>query len=213
MTIYSTQSGLWTDPTMWSSNTVPDLSVDDVVIVTGHVVSVLPATSLTLYPGRWISVDVGATLALAGSLQLQSGELVVNCNLAVVTSGVLDVLGGGLFVANGSVTVANSGVVYVDADGLMRVTLNGNVDVTGNSYFPVDGTADIFGNLGVDPDSYLTVDSGIMRVFGTLRISGRMSSGSGRIKVVRRDAKILDYAGNSLIAFDRMYGYTTAAIV
>jgi len=48
----STQSGNWHDPTTWDAGTVPNLSVDDVIIMNGHEVVLEAGQYVSLAPWR-----------------------------------------------------------------------------------------------------------------------------------------------------------------
>ena len=57
---------------------------------------------------------------------------------------------------------------------------------------------------------YLYAD-GLVRAYKDIHVSGR-TFGGGRIEMLRREGRILDYDGNSMFALDRAYGFGQARI-
>ena len=52
---------------------------------------------------------------------------------------------------------------------------------------------------------------GLVRAYKDIRVSGR-TSGGGRVEMLRREGRILDYDGNSMFALNRAYGFGQARI-
>ena len=186
MTIYSAQSGDWSSTSTWVGGVVPNLNTDDVVIAAGHTVTIQSGSSLTLAPGRWLSVDASGTLEVAGSLQLDSGSstsidgglsvasgytLNVYGELTVNSGGWLDCYGSVYFdsgngpTINGSLYVGVNGSLYVSNS--TNLTVNGSLYVDSNGYLYLNwyanlylnGTGTIWGYVSVEYYSYLYVHS------------------------------------------------------
>lgn len=70
----------------------------------------------------------------------------------------------------------------------------------------------MFGYLGVHQDGQLRVYSyGLINVYKDIRVSGQLTGG-GKIVMLRREGRILDYNDNTVFVLDRAYGVKPARI-
>jgi len=75
-----------------------------------------------------------------------------------------------------------------------------------------NGRCEVFGYLGVHQDSQLRVYSGgLINVYKDIRVSGQLTGG-GKIVMLRREGRILDYNDNTVFVLDRAYGVKPARI-
>mgnify|MGYP005852713415 CR=1 FL=1 len=149
---------------------------------------------LIIESGAWADTYDYATLTLAagGTVQVYGyyyiewdGRAVIRDNLSVETGGYLDVFD------YASVTIEDSGAVFVYG------TLS-------NGWYCL---IDVFGYLGVHRDGFLRVYSyGQINVYNDIRVGGRMTGG-GKIVMLRRDGRILDFNDNPIFVLDRAYGF------
>jgi len=133
-----------------------------------------------------LTVAVGGTVQNYGYCYCEyGGAVVVHDNFSVETGGYLDVFD------YASVTIEDDGAVFVY--GTLSTGWYGLIDV--------------FGYLAVHQDGYLRVYSyAQVNVYNDIRVSGRMFGG-GKILMLRREGRILDFNDNPIFVLDRAYGF------
>jgi len=157
----SVQSGDFYDPATWNTGSVPDLSVDDVVIGNDHEVVLGPGHWVTLAPGRLIAVAAGGTLRIQGGLDVDTATVWVD--------GTVFAEGDYLAIWNGSeMPVSTTGVVIVP--GSFYLESGATATIEGQFVVESDGYADIYS------DGLLTLQGGgLWQNYGscTVEYSGR----------------------------------------
>ena len=231
-TITSAQSGYWDDPMTWVGETVPDLSVDDVVVADYHTVTAA-GSYLTLSNGRNITVEANGVLEIGTQLTVESGASVyVQGRLHIEDYAQVHVYGemdidsgggvevnyygehyvenGGMLTVEGYVQLSYYSLLIVSYVGKLIVGRLGSVDAYYESsiYFDDYSRSDIFGHFGLAEDSYLSIGhESLVRVYRDISVSGRMVSDGGKIVMMRREGRINDADGDSLFVFDQAYGH------
>lgn len=139
-----------------------------------------------IYDGGMLTVEVGGTAQNYGYCYCEyGGAVVVHDNFSVETGGYLDVFD------YASVTIENDGAVFVY--GTLSTGWYGLIDV--------------LGYLGIHQDGYLRVYSyAQINIYRDIRVSGRMTGG-GKIVMLRREGRILDFNDNPIFVLDRAYGF------
>jgi len=197
----STQSGNWHDPATWGGVGVPDMTIDDAIVDTGHEVVMEAGQIVSVFNGHSIVVAEGGTLRNQGEFDIGTSSIWIG--------GTVISEGPDFFVWNASdVTVASTGLFQVDSSFYLRggstLTIEGQVYVANTASFDlysgalltleVGGTWDLAGycpmeyecqaiirdDLGVETGGYLGIyddsdldieDSGAVFVIGTLATS------------------------------------------
>jgi hypothetical protein len=210
-TIISAQSGYWDDPATWVGGVIPNLAVDDVVVADYHVVTG-DASSLTLYSGRFITIQSYGVLELGTQLTVESGASVyVEGGLYIYAylevQGYVQVAAGGWLDGYGTVGVLYGGTISVD----------GSVSAYPYSYFDfVYGSSlHVYGwfyqdwnaSINVDQGAYISVGSGGSAYFdgsvnvesySTLRVYGNADFYYGSNVGVRYYGELYVESGGSL---------------
>lgn len=150
----------------------------------------------------YVYVDYYSYLYVYGLLTVESGG-----GLNVTYSGYVQVESGGLLTLIGWLDVYDSASVYVTYGARVLIERDGGLGISYYASLTVEGVMAVFGYFSLNYDAYLNVYSeGRMRVYSSVYISGQMYGG-GRIDLMRREARIYDYNGNSLIFCDHAYGF------
>lgn len=205
----------------------------DVQVAFGGTLYLLAATSLsingslTIDSGGYVGVDSGSSLYLSGSVTIRGylgvdyySAAYVHDLLSVEPGGSLNagnggrvqVESGGRLAIRGQVEVYDNAALYLSAGTEMVLQREGMLNVYLYGELTIEGLAEIFGSFSLDTYTFLNVTGGgRMRVYRTIQLSGQMQGG-GRIEILRREAAIHDSQGNSLIFFDRAYGFGQALI-
>lgn len=167
-TITSAQSGYWDDPTTWVGGSVPDLSVDDVVVADYHTVTA-DGSSRTLVSGRQITVNQYGVLEVWSDLMVESGASIYALGGLAISTYVE---------VQGYVHVAGTG--WLDDYGTVAVTYGGSVEVSGsatvypyNNFDVVYGSSlYVYGSFNQDWGAYSTFYQG---AYVAVEISGSAS--------------------------------------
>jgi hypothetical protein len=155
----------------------------------------------------------GAMMTVEGLFSVYSGTAYFQYGASLtITNGYWEVYGGAYI--EGSSVELQSGL-YIDYGGYVElydyaaltVTQYGYIDVYGSLYLYYYPVIELFGFLGLDESGYLYVDyESRINAYRHLYLSGRMFGG-GRIAMLRREGRIFDYYGNSLIELNHAYGF------
>jgi len=225
--ISSAQSGSWNQPTTWVGGSIPNLSLDDVVVADHHTVTA-DGGSRTLAGGRQITVSPQGMLEIRSSLTVQPGAaLHALGTLAVRDASALSILGQ--MILDGTLHVQGASTVYIEpggtlaidgyasvefystflVGGTMRVGSLGALEILGSGMMGFDGQSrtDLLGSFRLFPDAYLYLGpDALVRVASSMDISGQMDSDGGRFVILRRESRINDADGDCLFVFDQAYG-------
>jgi hypothetical protein len=204
----------------------------DLQVFSGGTIYLLASTSLsingslTIESGGYVGVD-SSSLYLSGSVTIRgylgvdyySAAYVLDLlsvepggSLNAGNGGRVQVESGGRLAISGQVEVYDNAALYLSAGTQMLLQRDGVVNVYLYGELTIEGLAEIFGSFSLDTYTFLNVTGGgRMRVYRTIQLSGQMQGG-GRIEILRREAAIHDSQGNSLIFFDRAYGFGQALI-
>jgi hypothetical protein len=148
----------------------------------------------------YVSSDYYSSLYVYGNATINSGG-----GLTLYYGSYLQVESGGLLTLAGWIDAYDGSSAYVVSGGQMLIERDGGMGVSYYASLTVDGVVDAFGSFSIGYDAYLSV-YGRVRVYRSLYISGEMYGG-GRIDMMRRESRIYDYNGNSLIFFDQAHGF------
>jgi len=182
-----------------------------------------------------LSIEAGATFTVTGSFYVAStgtatieGQMAIEAggyanlfdyaNLALEVGGTIQTYGTFYIELNsqtiirddlsiedgGTVSLADYPVVTIESSG--AVFVYGALNVAWNS------RCDLFGYLGVASTGLLSVSStGLINVYKDIRIGGRLTGG-GKIAMLRRESRILDFNENPVFVLDRAYGFSKALV-
>ncbi len=224
-TITSAQSGYWDDPTTWVGGTVPDLSVDDVVIANYHAVTA-DGSSRTLAGGRQITVNPYGLLEVAADLTVQSGASVhVQGGLTLwaylEVQGYLELTGGGWLEDSGVFAVVYG--ANVDVGGSVSTSPYAVFDVTYGSSLHVSGsfTQDWGGYSTFNQGAYVSILAGGVAYFsgnlyvdtnGAFHVFGDADFDSGSVLEVRYGGSLYVESGGSVSIANYAYLTDSGAI-
>lgn len=191
----------------------------------GDYVYVWNGAELTIYPGATLSVTTGfflatnATASIQGQMTIQSSGLADIFDYAVLTlevGGTIQAYGfcyvewNGQAVIRDDFSVETGGTLSLYDTPVVTIELGGAVFVYGTLTLTSSARCEVFGYLGVATAGLLSVFStAIVNVYKDIRIGGRMTGG-GKIVMLRREGRILDFSDNPLFVLDRAYGYSKA---
>jgi len=194
----STQSGNWHDPTTWDAGTVPNLSVDDVIIMNGHEVVLEAGQYVSLAPGRLIGVITGGALRIQGGLDAYDSTVIVlgaliaegshlavwgGAELIIDPAGVVTISSSfylessAIATVEGQLIIESGGFADIYLDGALTLEAGGGWQNYGYCYIEWDGQAVVRDNFSVETGGYveaydgssLTIeDIGAVFVYGTL---------------------------------------------
>ncbi len=196
--------------------------------VDGTVVS--EGVYLATWNGTEVLVQTTGTLEVAADFYLESvATATIEGQFIVASGGYADICDGGLLTLEvGAIwqdygyccverysqalirddfSVEDGGHLVLFEDGMIDIASAGAVFVTGTLAVSLYSRIEVFGYFGLHQDGLLNINSNsLIHVYKDIHISGRMTGG-GRIVMLRREGRILDYDGDSLFALDRAYGY------
>lgn len=186
----------------------------------GYYLALWGATEATVGPSGSLEVTGdfyldGATMTVDGYFVVYGGyaEIEYDCLLTISSSGMWEVYGWVYIEDDGNAVI--EGGLYVDyGAGLdlyyyatLTVAQNGWVDVYGYLYLYYYPVIDVFGHFGLDEGGYLYLDyQGLINVYRDIYLSGVMYGG-GRMLMLRREGRIYDYYGSSMIELNQAYGF------
>lgn len=192
------------------------------LIVEGSYFAVWGGTDLQIDPGGNVTINSSlyleslGTATVEGVLEIAAGgdmNLYWDGILIVATGGMCDLYGYGYIEDNSHVYVhgdlqVNSGATLSIAYyGAMTVEQDGVAVIYGTLSSTYYGLIDVFGYLGIAADGYLRVyPNGQINVYTDISIGGRMTGG-GKIVMLRREGRILDFNDNLIFVLDRAYGF------
>jgi hypothetical protein len=198
------------------------------VIVAGDLIA--EGSHLAIWGGGHLEIDPTGTVTVESNFYLESegttnveGVLTINSGgdmnvywdaiLTVATDGILDFYGYGYFEnysefhLYGDFQINSGGTLSIAFYGSMTVEQNGVAVIDGTLSSTFHGLIDVFGYLGVAPDGFLHVYSnGRTNVYKDISIGGRMTGG-GKVLMLRREGRILDFNDNPIFVLDRAYGF------
>ena len=183
-----------------------------------------------VWGGTELQIDPGGTVTIISSFYLEwESTANVEGQLTIESGGYADIYDSGLLTVAVGGTVQNYGYCYCEYGGAVVVHDNFSVETGGyldvfdyasvtiedNGAAFVYGTLstgwygliNVYGYLAVHQDGYLRVYSyAQVNVYNDIRVSGRMTGG-GKIVMLRREGRILDFNDNLLFVLDRAYGF------
>ena len=199
-----------------------DLIVMGDLIAEGNHLAVWGGGRLQIDPSGTVTIvssfylEWNATATVEGQLIIESGAWADTYDYATLTleaGGTVQVYGyyyiewDGRAVLRDTFSVETGGYVDVYDYSLVTIEGSGAVFVYGTLSTGWYGLIDVFGYLGVHQNGYLRVYSyAQINVYKDIRVSGRMTGG-GRIVMLRREGRILDFNDNLLFVLDRAYGF------
>jgi len=190
---------------------------------------------LAIWGGSELTIDTDGTLSVSGALYLESeASAIVEGQLIVESGGYADIYYDGVLTLEVGGTWQNYGYCYIEwnaqanirddfsvevggylsiyDNSVLNIEADGAVLVLGTISVSWNGRCEVFGYLGVHQDGQLRVYAGgLINVYKDIRISGRMTGG-GKIVMLRREGRILDYNDNTVFVLDRAYGVKPARI-
>jgi len=190
------------------------------VVWDGANMRVSPLGTLEIAAGLQVESDAAVTvegqfiIASSGYADIYShGVLTVEIDATWQDYGQCRVEGYGKALVHGDSSIENGGVLEIYDQGVVQIDSAGAIFILGTFNVLVDGRMETFGYLGLDDNGLLHISlDGLINVYKDIHVSGRMTGG-GRIEMLRREGRILDYDGNSLFALDRVYGLQSTRIM
>ena len=157
----------------------------------------------------------GATLTVDGYFSVFGGyaQIEFSCLLTITTFGTWEVYGSAYINDDGNAVVEGS--LYVDFSANLDMSYYSTLTITQSGYADIHGylslyyypVIEVFGYFGLDEGGYLYLDyEGLINVYRDIYISAVMYGG-GRIVMLRREGRVYDYYGNSLLELNRAYGF------
>ncbi len=182
---------------------------------------------LTVYPGATFSVVSGfylastATAIVQGQMDVESGALVDLFDYPTLTlevGGTIQTYGtcylewNSQTIIRDDLSIEDGGAVSLFDYPVVTIESSGGVFVYGTIYVAWNARCELFGYLGVASTGLLSVSStGLINVYKDIRLGGRLTGG-GKVVMLRREGRILDFNDNSVFVLDRAYGYSKALV-
>lgn len=206
---------------------------DSAVIVIGNLIA--EGNHLAIWGGAELIIDYDATVTIVSSFYLESSATTtVEGQLIIESGGYADIYFDGVLTLEVGGGWQNYGYCYIEWHGqaivrddfsiesggyldlydysVLTIEDSGAVFVYGTLSVSWNGRCDAFGYLGVHQDGHLRVYSyGLINVYKDIRISGQLTGG-GKIVMLRREGRILDFNDNPVFVLDRAYGFGQARI-
>ena len=205
-----------TDSYVWASGTIISEGTH-LTLGSAADLSIQPTGSLQVTTACYFEATATATIegqfivAAGGDVQVDFGAA-LTLEVGASWSNDGDVQCRGQVTIRDDFSIENAGTVTIDTNGLLEVTFDGALFVLGTLDVSSNGRIDLFGYFELDANGVLSVGAGgLIRVHQDIHLSGRMTGG-GRIDMLRREGRILDGNGQSLIALDRAYGYSKTLV-
>jgi len=200
-TITSTSSGgKWSSTTSWQGGSVPNLSVDDVIILPTAAITM--DTNLTLASGRTITIQDNGN---------SQGTLQANDPYSLTINGTLDLRGR--ISTNGNVTVGSTGVLLVKNPSSTSltsvVTIQNTKTLTNNGCIVVE----LYGEIQVIESTVLIASGSTFAIYGTVQM-GSYSMFTINTATVDFYGRLLLGAQVSMVSLNngKMLMYPTATI-
>ena len=196
------------------------------VIAEGNHLALWGTTTAEIWASGQLEVSTnfyldGATMTVDGLFSVYGGYAYISFGAALtIASGYWELYGGWAYVEYGPHVTVDFGGMYIDYgsgvdlydSATLTIQQNGYVDVYGNLYLYYYPVIEVFGYFGLEENGYLYVDyESRINVYRHVYLSGRMYGG-GRIVMLRREGRVLDYYGNPLIVHDQAYGFGVAQV-
>jgi len=196
-----------------------DVLVLGTLTTEGDYLYIWGSAELTVYPGATLSVVSGfylastATASIQGQMNVELGALADLFDYPTLTlevGGTIQTYGICYFEWNSQVVIRDDlsieegGAVSLFDYPVVTIEGSGGVFVYGTFYVAWNARCELFGYLGV-------ASTGLINVYKDIRIGGRMTGG-GKIVMLRREGRILDFSENPVFVLDRAYGYSKALV-
>jgi hypothetical protein len=193
----------------------------------GDYLYVWAGSLLTVYPGGTLSVVSGfylsssATAIIQGQMTIQSsgladifdyGVLTVDVGGTIQTYGYCYIEWNGRGVVRDDFSIETSGTLNLYDSPVVTIETSGAVFDYGTFSVSWNARCEVIGYLGVASTGLLSVAStGLINVYKDIRVGGRLTGG-GKIVMLRREGRILDFNENPVFVLDRAYGYSKALV-
>ncbi len=193
----------------------------------GDYVYVWGSAELFVYPGATLTVTTGfylaysATASIQGQMTIESGALADLFNyptLMLEAGGTIQTYGTWYIEWNSQATIRDDfsiedgGTVSLFDYPVVTIEGSGAAFVYGTFYVAWNARCELFGYLGVASTGLLSVSStGLINVYKDIRLGGRLTGG-GKIVMLRREGRILDFNDNPVFVLDRAFGYSKALV-
>ena len=201
---------------------------DSDVIVVGELIA--EGNHLAVWGGGRLQIDPDGTVTIVNSFYLEwNSTATVEGQLIIESGAWADIHDYATLTLEVGGTIQNYGVCFIEWDGqavirddfsveaggyldiydysVLTIEDSGAVFVYGTFSTSWNGRCEVFGYLGVHQDGSLRVYSyGLINVYKDIRVSGRLTGG-GKIVMLRREGRILDFNDNPVFVLDRAYGF------
>lgn len=189
-----------------------------------------------VWGGGQLSIEAGATFTVTGYFYVAStgiatiyGQMTVEAgaytdffdyaNLTLEVGGTIQTYSTFFIEWSSQATirddlsVESGGYLYLyDNYTVLTVESSGAVFVYGTLVTSWSARSEVFGYLGVASTGLLSVlSTALINVYKDIRVGGRLTGG-GKIVMLRREGRILDFNDNSVFVLDRAYGYSKALV-
>ena len=197
------------------------------VFVIGNLIA--EGNHLAVWGGAELIIDPTATLTVASSFYLEwDATATIEGQMTIESGAWADIYDYATLTLEVGGTIQNYGYCYIEWDGqaiirddfsienggyldlydysVLTIEGSGAVFVYGTLSASWNGRCEVFGYLGVHQDGHLRVYSyGLINVYKDICVSGRLTGG-GKIVMLRREGRILDFNDNPVFVLDRAYG-------
>ena len=201
------------DSTLW---------IEGTVVAEGSHLAVWGGSEMLIQSGGTLEVtssfylESNATATVEGLFYIDYGGYVDIYYEAIMTveSGAAWEVYGYCYLEDGSEAFLH-GDLYVDNGGsldvayyaVLTVEQSGSVYVFGYLYIYYYCRIEVFGWFGLAEDGWMYVDyESIVNVYRDIRIGGRLAGYGGKIIMLRREGRILDFNDNPVFVLDRASG-------
>lgn len=204
-----------------------DVLVFGTLTTEGDYLYIWGSAELTVYPGGTLSVVSGFYLA-------SSAAAIIQGQMTVQSSGLADIFDYGVLTVDVGGTIQTYGYCYIEWNGqgvvrddfsveaggtlslydspVVTIEIGGAVFDYGTFSVSWNARCEAFGYLGVASNGLLSVAStGLINVYKDIRVGGRVTGG-GKVVMLRREGRILDFNENPVFVLDRAYGFSKALV-
>lgn len=189
-----------------------------------------------VWGGGQLSVEAGATFTVTSYFYVAStGIATIYGQMTVQAGGYTDFFDYANLILEVGGTIQSYSTFYIEWSSLatirddfsiesggylslydnytvLTIESGGAVFVYGTLITSWSARSEVFGYLGVASTGLLSIlSTALINVYKDIRVGGKLNGG-GKIVMLRREGRILDFNDNSVFVLDRAYGYSKALV-
>lgn len=205
---------------------------NSLVIVLGTLI-VEGGDYLYVWGGGQLSIEAGGTLTITSNFYVAStaimtvyGQVTIQAgaytdffdyaNLTLEVGGTIQTYSTFFIEWSSQATIRddfsieNGGYLNLNDNTVVTIESGGAVFVYGTLAMSWSARSEVFGYFGVASTGLLSVlSTALINVYKDIRVGGRVTGG-GKIVMLRREGRILDFSENPVFVLDRAYGFSKA---